>query len=82
MATVGWFQQLQLFFVFLLILKPAASSPVYLADDEDGGICRLLPADLLDSLLTTCPRDPTLYGQHLRVLAIEVRKPKNKIVTH
>lgn len=72
MVTFGWFQPLLLFFVFLLILKQTTSSQVYLADDEDGDICHLLPTDSLDSLLTTCPRDPNLYGQHLRVLAIEV----------
>ena len=61
-----------LFIILCFLIFKFVDAEVYLADLEDGGICRLLPADSLDSLLTTCPRDPNLYGQHLRVLAIEV----------
>ena len=61
-----------LFIILCFLIFKFVDAEVYLADLEDGGICRLLPADSMDSLLTTCPQDPLLDGQHLRVLAIEV----------
>lgn len=67
MTIVGCF----VIFCFLFF-KSAVSCQVFLVDDEGGGICHLLPTNSMDSLLTTCPQDPLLDGQHLRVLAIEV----------